>query len=91
MGVILIQTMMDGNEQPWYLLKCQCPHRIYGIVIYSKMLKLQDMTWRMVWVLIPFLIVFIKLSDKKQFKRERVYSSLQFDICHNVRESWGQE
>lgn len=39
----------------------------------------KDMSWRMVCVLITFCIVFIKLSDKKQFKRERVYSSLQFE------------
>lgn len=73
--------MMNGNEQQSSLLKCQCSHRIYGIVTYSKtdveaICYYKDMAWRMVWVLITFLIVFI--PDKKQFKGGRVYSSLQF-------------
>ena len=84
MGGILLQTMMNGNEQQSSLLKCQCSHRIHGIVTYSKtdveaICYYKDMAWRMVWVLITFLIVFIKLPDKKQFKGERVYSSLQFE------------
>lgn len=44
----------------------------------------KDMTWSMVCVLITFLIICIKIPDKKWFKGEKVYSTLQFEEIYAI-------